>query len=854
MNEGLVIRIRVASDQAKKELDKVKKALNEVKKEGTKIKEVGESFKEVAKDVAVLTTAVTALVAGLTKMGTTAVSLQKTYGRLEAGFAGAGQSAQQAHSVFKGLYRFLGDEDAALEAANLMAQLTGEMEHQKEWITVLQGAYAALPFSVTTESLIESINETVKVGKVTGQTADALNWLKVSEDSVNAALANLNSETEREAYLRSLLLGLYEGSANAYERTNGGVMSYYESQANLNAVLASASKYLIPFLTGLNNMAAVLLQVLAPAIQFVSQVLMVFMRWIVAAANVISALFGGSSTKIKETTNSMGGFSSSVGKASTGMGNLGKGIDNAAKKAEKLKKLTMGFDELNVVNPGTAASGASGADIGGAGGASIPAIDIPSLGDLSESMGLEDFYKDLEEVEGRIQGILVLVGLVSAAFLGWKIFDMITDPAINFKNILKNIGSYALIIAGALLLVQGYSDAWANGIDWGNLALMMAGIAGIVGGLALKFGAVAAGIGLIVGGLALVIVGIKDAVQNGLNFQNVTTILVGLAAIVGGLALAFGPLAAAIGLAVAGVVALVTGIVSLVTNGYSMEAVILVAVGAIGILIGVVWALNSALLANPITWVVVAIMALVAAFVVLWNECDAFRNFWINLWEGIKVAFHAIVEWFKTTTTKMGNFFKELGNKIKETVTNIKNRFTEMKDGVTSKVNSLFTAVTGKFDALKTGITTKINAARDAVKNAVEKIKGFFKFEWSLPKPKLPHFSVSGGEAPWGFGGKGSLPKISISWYARGGVFDSPTLFGFGNGSIGGLGENGAEAVVPLENNLGWLDKLADMLTERMGGSGPIIMEVDGKTFAQISVDSINSLTKQTGSLQLSLV
>ena len=59
---------------------------------------------------------------------------------------------------------------------------------------------------------------------------------------------------------------------------------------------------------------------------------------------------------------------------------------------------------------------------------------------------------------------------------------------------------------------------------------------------------------------------------------------------------------------------------------------------------------------------------------------------------------------------------------------------------------------------------------------------------------------------------------------------------------------------MPLENNLGWLDKLADMLSERMGSNGPIILQVDGKTFAQVSVDSINQLTRQTGNLPLVLV
>ena len=78
--------------------------------------------------------------------------------------------------------------------------------------------------------------------------------------------------------------------------------------------------------------------------------------------------------------------------------------------------------------------------------------------------------------------------------------------------------------------------------------------------------------------------------------------------------------------------------------------------------------------------------------------------------------------------------------------------------------------------------------------SAISKLKGFFPI--SIGKIfsglKLPHFSVSGGKAPWGLGGKGSLPSWSVSWYAKGGIVKNPTLFA-------GMGEKGPEAIVPLD-------------------------------------------------------
>jgi hypothetical protein len=96
------------------------------------------------------------------------------------------------------------------------------------------------------------------------------------------------------------------------------------------------------------------------------------------------------------------------------------------------------------------------------------------------------------------------------------------------------------------------------------------------------------------------------------------------------------------------------------------------------------------------------------------------------------------------------------------------------------------------------------------------------------------------------------VPKFSISWNELGGVFDKPTLFNYG-GSLQGLGENGAEAVVPLENNLEWLNKLANMLSDRMGNN-PVVLTVDGKVFAETAISTINRQTRQTGKLSLNLV
>ena len=226
----------------------------------------------------------------------------------------------------------------------------------------------------------------------------------------------------------------------------------------------------------------------------------------------------------------------------------------------------------------------------------------------------------------------------------------------------------------------------------------------------------------------------------------------------------------------------------------------------------------------PIVGVVAAISAVIAIIVLCikhWDEIKAVV---------IKVA-HAIAE------------------KVEEMKTKAVESFNNLKEGIANRVEAIKSSVAEKFNAIKQKILTPIQNAKDKVKEMIGKIRSFFNFTWSLPKLKMPHLKITGEFSI----SPPKVPKFSVDWYARGGVFDKPTLFTSG-GRLGGLGEAGAEAIVPLENNTQWLDKIADRLSDKLGGGRNIVLQVDGKTFGQISVDSINALTKQTGNLPLVIV
>ena len=92
--------------------------------------------------------------------------------------------------------------------------------------------------SLPIEGLIESSNETVKVGKVTGVLADALNWAGIMEDDFNARLARCGSEAERNQLLMDTLSATYEGAADAFYRNNEQLVQARANQAAVNTVTA----------------------------------------------------------------------------------------------------------------------------------------------------------------------------------------------------------------------------------------------------------------------------------------------------------------------------------------------------------------------------------------------------------------------------------------------------------------------------------------------------------------------------------------------------------------------------------------------------------------------------------------
>ena len=586
MNEELKIVIKAITSEAKKNISAVKQELEKVETTGTKSgRSIKQTMKSIAKVSAVAVASVTAITAALIKLGQSAKEFNTIQSKLISGFQAAGASAKQASETYKGFFRFLGEADRAGEAANHLAQMTTNEQELAEWTKICQGIFATFGDSLPIEGLTEAANETARVGKVTGVLADALNWAGVSEDDFNNSLANMNSLAERESYIRGTLNNLYSNAAMLYERNNQAAIQYNEAQYRLNVALSEAGKYVIPLMTQLSNLATVVLQVLKPAFEVISGVIIVFVQWIIAAVQYIGTFFGLFSEKgtssVKKVSNSISAVNGGIKGTFDSINGLGGAFDNATKSAEKLKKATMGFDELNVLsNPKTGASGSSSASGGGpaytGGGISVPQMDPIDF----TAPDLSNFQETVDEIKKDLGGIITLIGLAAAGFATWKISDFFITMH-NLKNDISqiyddgkgNIGNKAfkeannelkamnqkikalignfMIIAGAILTIKGYSDAWVNGIDWRNFTKVLAGLTLVISGIYLAFGKLATSIAAATGGIALILLGVKDFIKNGPTLQN-TILIIG------------GAIAIAVGLATAGISVIISAIVGAV--------------------------------------------------------------------------------------------------------------------------------------------------------------------------------------------------------------------------------------------------------------------------------------------------
>lgn len=183
-------------------------------------------------------TAATGAVTGLLALESATEEYRVAQGKLNTAFEAAGYGPETASKAYGDFYKILGDTDTATEASQLLAKLAENEEDVSTWTDIAAGVFGTFGDSLPIEGLIESANETAKVGQVTGVLADALNWAGISEDEFNEKLAECTSESERNQLIMDTLSMTYDQASEAFYRNNEALIQARENQILLDDTLS----------------------------------------------------------------------------------------------------------------------------------------------------------------------------------------------------------------------------------------------------------------------------------------------------------------------------------------------------------------------------------------------------------------------------------------------------------------------------------------------------------------------------------------------------------------------------------------------------------------------------------------
>jgi phage-related minor tail protein len=244
---------------------------------------------------------------------------------------------------------------------------------------------------------------------------------------------------------------------------------------------------------------------------------------------------------------------------------------------------------------------------------------------------------------------------------------------------------------------------------------------------------------------------------------------------------------------------------------------ILVVVGmmaqGVGAIISILPILGAALtaLTGPVGLVILAITALGAAIVWIYNQwkengekskklLGEFADYVKNTWDNIKQK-------FEDAWNNIKDFFEKWGDEILLIAVGPAGWAVLLGRKIAENWDSIKTKASEVWGNIKTAITSPIDSAKTTILGIIETIKeAFANMKITIPKPKLPHISVSTKYKSVG-DIRIPYPDFDLNWYKTGGIFDRPSIIG--------VGEAGTEAVIPLDKMPGLI---ADALRDAMGG------------------------------------
>ena len=683
------------------------------------------------------------------------------------------------------------------------------------------------------ESFIEAFKKlgmSAEVVKSLGQ--DAL-WEKTI-----AALQNVENATERTALAYKIfgedaaklttILNLSNKETQKLIGTYnqlGGVMS--KELVNNSARMQSALSNLKTAWQGLRNTLA----------QWVLPAIISVVNWLTKAIVVINVFLQKFfNLDLTPATDSM---TSGITGMTGAMSGYEGAVNSATKAAEKLKRTTMGFDELNIVgNPNTSAgdtgigtgTGGSLADslLGAGGGLFADAgVDLDGLREKTE--------KFFDKWEWAIKG----AGLLLSVYLGGKLatlladFFKLTKHAENFGKAIKAFQTSGSIGTGLATAFPKVAAAITS------VSTAAKGAVTAVGGL--FGGGVLTGIGaaaLAIAAVASVVIYLRNnwddvtGAVKGFFAENIKpkldSIKASLKELIPPVVLdAFKKLWQGIKDVTKAIGDWFASVEWVKAIGAAFEFVggliFNVCAGVIGGAINAVMGFIDGML-KRITGIKQIVTGVVQAIVAIFKgDLPAAKKAIESVFEGVKKYLSG---WYNTTIGVIVNFVKGVGDWFAKLYPSFEKIWTKIKKLFSNVGSAIANGITG-------AVKSVVNTLLRNVANKINTFIGWINAAIGLIN-KIPGVNI------------GKITKLEVPQLATGGIVTSET--------VARIGEKGKkEAVLPLEQNTGWMDTLANKIAAKSGSDQPINvhLDVDGTTLGWVAIRNINSITKQTGKVQL---
>lgn len=769
---------------------------------------------------------------------------------LDTSFEKQGFTVEQAQTTWQGLYRIFGEDDRAVEAANLIAKMSKNQEDLNTWVTITQGVWGTYQDSLPVESLAESSNETAKVGQVTGTLADALNWsseaasmfskymsedVTTAEDAFNEALKECTTEEERQALITETLTALYGNAAKEYEKASGAQLDAKDATAENILAQNDLATAIEPVTTEWENMKTSLMQGIMPAIEAVSGAMLDAMAWmkehpvlmkvIAAVVGVLAAAITALTVVVVAWTVAQWALNSAI--LANPITWIIVGIVAAIAAVVAIIILVIEYWDKIVEAVKNCVKWICDAWNG-----------FVTWIDTNVIQPVVNFFKGLWD------GIVnIFKSIIDWVKNNWKsiVLFFINPFGAVFNYLYENFEGFRNFINNIVTAIKNFFvDMW-NGIkqvwDWICNAVQVAIM--FIGSI------ISAAFDIITLPFRFIWENCKEYVFAAWEW-----------------------IKNAVSTAINKVKSVITTVFNAVKNFFSTVW------NGIKNIFTTVWGAIVNFLTpilNKIKSVITNVFNKVKSTIS--TIFNGVKNVVTTVWNAIKNAITTAVNNIKNNVTKVFNAVKTVVttvfNGIKSVATTvwnaIKNTISNVVNGVKSKVSSVFNAVkstvsnvftgikstaTRVWNGIKNAITTPIEAAKNKVKSIIDTIKGFFsKLKLKLPKIKLPHFKITGKLSL----SPPSVPKLKIDWYKNGGIMTRPTIFGASGNTLLGGGEAGAEAILPISKLedyiVGAIEKTAsvvnfDILAAAIEdlANRPIKMNINGREFALATAGDTDSV------------